>query len=112
MSKRYGRVLTAMAEARTAPQHPWRRANTRLRIANALFHTHEVATRHGPLVFVTTHPQALQYPRDLAPREPETLDWIDGFETPCIYWDVGANVGAYALYAALRPEVSVLAFEP
>ena len=112
MSKRYGRVLAAMVRGLTLPQHPWRRANTRLRAANALFQTHEVATRHGPIVFVSTHPEALHYPRELVGREPETIDWIDGFEVPCIFWDVGANVGAYTLYAALRPGVSTVAFEP
>jgi FkbM family methyltransferase len=112
MSKRYGRLLTAMVTGLTAPQHPWRRANTRLCVANALFQTHEVATRHGPLVFITSHPDALYFPRDLSDREPETIDWIDGFETPCTFWDIGANVGTYALYAALRPGVSTLAFEP
>ena len=112
MSKRYGRVLAAMVRGLTAPQHPWRRANTRLRAANALFQTHEVPTRHGPIVFISTHPEALHYPRELVGREPETIDWIDGFEVPCTFWDIGANVGAYTLYAALRPGISTLAFEP
>ena len=57
-------------------------------------------------------PEGLQYPRELLDREPETIDWIDSFEAPCRFWDIGANVGTYALYAALRPGVSVLAFEP
>ena len=61
---------------------------------------------------MTGHSEALQYPRELLDREPETIDWIDAFETPCRFWDIGANIGAYALYAALRPGVSVLAFEP
>jgi FkbM family methyltransferase len=112
MSKRYGRVLAAMVAGLTAPQHPWRRANTRLRVANALFQTHEIATRHGPLVLITSHPEALYFPRDLVDREPETIDWIDRFEVPCSFWDIGANVGTYTLYAALRPGVSSLAFEP
>lgn len=112
MSKRYGRMLAALVEGLTAPQRPWRRADTRLRVATALIPFHEVATRHGPLVFVTSHPEGLQFPRELANREPETLAWIDAFEMPCRFWDIGANVGTYALYAALRPDVSVLAFEP
>lgn len=112
MSKRYGRALTAMIAGMTAPQRPWRRAQTRLRVADALAQRHEIATRHGPLVFVSTHPEALQFPRELERREPETIAWIDGFATPCSFWDVGANIGTYALYAALRPGVSVLAFEP
>src|SRR5690349_11944744 len=107
MSKRYGRMLAALVAGLTAPQRPWRRADTRLRVANALVPSHGVATRHGMLSFVTPHPEALQYPRELAKREPETLGWIDAFETPCRFWDIGANVGAYSVYAALRPGVSV-----
>jgi FkbM family methyltransferase len=112
MSKRYSAMLATLVEGLTAPQHLWRRANTRLLVANALLQTHEVATRHGKLVFVTTHPEALQFPRELTAREPETIEWIDAFATPCRFWDIGANIGAYSLYAALRPGVSVVAFEP
>lgn len=112
MSKRYGHMLTAMVAGLTVPQRPWRRAYTRLRVANALAQAHTVTTRRGPLTFVSTHPEALQYPRDLEQREPETIEWIDAFETPCRFWDIGANVGAYALYAGLHDGVSVLAFEP
>ena len=112
MSKRYGRLLAAMVTGLTAPQHPWRRANTRLRVADALTQKHAIATGHGPLVFVTTQPQPLEYPRDFFHREPETIAWIESFEAPGIFWDVGANVGSYALYAALRTGISVLAFEP
>ncbi len=49
--------------------------------------------------------------RTLMTKEPETLDWIDGFSKSDVLWDVGANVGLYTLYTALRG-VSVLAFEP
>jgi FkbM family methyltransferase len=112
MSKRYGRFVATLVEGLTAPQKPWRRANTRLMIANALQQRHVVPTPHGPVAFVTTHPEALQFPRDLLGREPETIAWIDSFDTPCRFWDVGANVGTYALYAALRPDVAVTAFEP
>jgi FkbM family methyltransferase len=112
MSKGWGRLLTGLVNAVTAPQKPWRRAHSRLRVSTALIQTHAVATRHGPVVFVSTHADALGAPRYHAVREPETLAWIDGFETPCLYWDIGANVGEFALYAALRPGVAVVAFEP
>ncbi len=112
MSKRYGRALAALVNALTAPQHPWRRAHTRLRVANALVQSHAVKTRHGTLVFVSTTPKALWYPQHHGSREPETIAWIDGFATPAVYWDIGANVGQFALYAALRPGVAVVAFEP
>ncbi len=47
-------------------------------------------------------------------REPETLDWIDRWKIrDGIFFDIGANVGLYSLYAALRhPEWRIVAFEP
>lgn len=112
MSKRYGRLLGRLINGLTAPQHEWRRAHSRLRTAEALVQRHAVATRHGTIVFVSTHPKALLFPQYHEVREPETLRWIDSFETPAVYWDIGANVGEFVLYAALRPEVAVVAFEP
>jgi FkbM family methyltransferase len=35
-------------------------------------------------------------------REPEVLDWIDGFESGCTFFDVGASFGTETLYAALK----------
>src|SRR5258708_40305667 len=73
MSKGWGRALTALVNGVTAPQHGWRRAHTRLRVAAALHQTSEVATRHGTLLFVSTHTNALMFPQYHATREPETL---------------------------------------
>jgi FkbM family methyltransferase len=112
VSRRWGRLLSGVVVALSAAQTPWRRADTRLHAAERLVQRHRVMTGHGPLLFVSEHPQALEYPREFAIREPETLHWIDAFETPCTYWDIGANIGAYALYAGLRPGVAVRAFEP
>ncbi len=50
-----------------------------------------------------------------ADNEPDTLDWIDTNIRPGdTVYDIGANIGQYALYAAKRlgGEVRVLAFEP
>jgi len=44
-------------------------------------------------------------------KEPETLQWIDGFRPDDVLWDIGANVGAYSLYAAAKG-CRVIAFEP
>lgn len=112
MSKRWGRLLAGLVNTATAVQKPWRRAHSRLGVSTALIQTHTVPTRHGPLSFVSTHVNALQVPRYHATREPETTAWIDAFETPCVYWDIGANVGEFALYAALRPGIEIVAFEP
>jgi len=47
----------------------------------------------------------------LMTKEPETIEWIDGFAPGETLWDIGANVGIYSLYAARRG-CRVLAFEP
>jgi len=112
VGKRFGRTLSRFVIALTAVEKPWRRADTRVRVSEYLLPRHRIASRLGPLVFVTTHPQALLYPHDFESREPETLAWIEAFETPCRFWDVGANIGAFSLYAGLRPGVEVSAFEP
>jgi len=44
-------------------------------------------------------------------KEPQTLAWIDGFGRDDVFFDVGANVGLYSLYAAKRG-CQVYAFEP
>ena len=45
-------------------------------------------------------------------KEPETLDWIDGFEKDTVLWDIGANIGLYSIYAARKKNCTVVAFEP
>ena len=45
-------------------------------------------------------------------KQPEVPKWIDGFEEGDVLWDIGANVGVYSIYAALKPGVRILAFEP
>ncbi len=49
-----------------------------------------------------------------ASKEPETLDWLDAhLRDGDTLFDVGANIGLYALYAAItRPGSLVYAFEP
>lgn len=48
----------------------------------------------------------------LASKEPAIRDWIGRFEKPCVFWDIGANVGIHAIYAATDERVTVFAFEP
>lgn len=112
MSKRAARLLAGLVGAATVPMRPWRRANLRLLVAERLYHRHRVETRHGSLVFVSTHPRALEAPREFYAAEPETLSWIDGFAPGSVLWDIGANVGHYSLYAGRRGDIDVLAFEP
>ncbi|OGW92370.1 MAG: hypothetical protein A3D28_02830 [Omnitrophica bacterium RIFCSPHIGHO2_02_FULL_63_14] len=47
-------------------------------------------------------------------KEPEMLDWIDRWvHDGDTIFDIGANIGVYSLYMALRhPQAKVVAFEP
>ena len=48
-------------------------------------------------------------------KEPETLEWIDGFDDgkKIIFWDIGANIGLYSIYAALKyRNIEIISFEP
>lgn len=44
-------------------------------------------------------------------KEPHTLDWIDKFSTGSIFYDIGANIGTYSLYAAKKGSIAYT-FEP
>ena len=48
----------------------------------------------------------------IATKEPETLAWIDTFDRGAVFYDIGANVGVFSLYAALHRDCDVYAFEP
>ena len=45
-------------------------------------------------------------------KEPDTIEWINRFKDKSIFWDIGANVGIFSLYAAKAKSSIVLSFEP
>lgn len=47
-------------------------------------------------------------------KEPETVQWIETFQKGDVFWDIGANIGAYSLVAAKyhHGQVPVVAIEP
>lgn len=45
-------------------------------------------------------------------KEPSTMGWIETFGKDDVYVDVGANVGMYVVYAAVRAGCRVYGFEP
>ena len=48
----------------------------------------------------------------LLSKEPETIKWLNGFEKNSVFFDIGANIGIYSLYSAIKNENKVYAFEP
>jgi FkbM family methyltransferase len=77
-----------------------------------LSQTHTVETPAGPLSFVLLGRTAAGRARTVLTKQPATIRWIDGFREGSVFWDIGANVGVYALYAARRGRARVVAFEP
>jgi FkbM family methyltransferase len=47
-------------------------------------------------------------------KEPGTIKWIDEFNREKnIFWDIGANIGLYSIYAAIKHKnIEVTSFEP
>ncbi|MBT7248962.1 MAG: FkbM family methyltransferase [Rhodospirillaceae bacterium] len=71
----------------------------------------DVGDQH--LRFHTPNKTAKYRARLLHSKEPETIDWIRSFGADSIFWDVGANVGMYSLFAAKVIEnIKVIAIEP
>lgn len=44
--------------------------------------------------------------------EPEMMNWIESFNAGETFWDIGANIGAFTMYAAQRKDLNILSFEP
>ena len=72
----------------------------------------EVSTKSGRLFFVPAARLSPSSAIHLLAHEPDTVQWVEAFTDGDVYWDIGANIGVFALYAGLKPGVRVLAFEP
>ena len=81
-------------------------------IESAMSEVREV--RHGGSTLRFAAPNALCAWRadTFSTKEPETLEWIDAIPEGATMWDVGANIGLYSVYAAVRRGCRVIAFEP
>jgi FkbM family methyltransferase len=112
MSKRVARGLRGIVRGLTSVMSPWRQSLTLALLSEYLYQRHSVETKYGKLTFVCPSYHAVLYPREFFTRETDTLEWIDSFESNSVFWDVGANVGIYALYAGLSGKSEVVAFEP
>ncbi|MBT5400623.1 FkbM family methyltransferase [bacterium] len=89
-----------------------RRADENLSaIANSLPPIVSVDTSYGEINFYCLGVMPTYRAYTLLTKEPETIAWINSFNKKDIFWDIGANVGVYSLYAAKRG-INVTAFEP
>jgi FkbM family methyltransferase len=71
-----------------------------------------VNVRDRHLVFLAGLGHSERRAGNLELKEPETLSWIDKFESNSVFWDVGASTGIYSVYAAVSHEIKVISIEP
>jgi len=45
-------------------------------------------------------------------KEPETIAWIKSINQNAVFYDVGANIGLYTIYAAVKRQCTTYSFEP
>jgi FkbM family methyltransferase len=66
----------------------------------------------GPVQFSTPNRATAWRVDTLFTKEPDTIEWIAGFEPQSVFVDIGANVGMYTIWAAKTRAARVFAFEP
>lgn len=116
MSKTVAKLIESMIGAATLPLSPRQREKTVARIVFDLDRkgTRIIESPRGALQFHAARGAGAassveRFHRD----EPETLEWIDThIKSGETLWDIGANIGLYSLYAGLKRDVTVFAFEP
>jgi len=71
-----------------------------------------IETAHGLLQCRGGHGRLLWRAQTFHTEEPETVRWLNSIGRDDVYWDIGANVGLYAIYVAKFRGCRVVAFEP
>ena len=81
-------------------------------ISNCMQRTKSISYNEINMEFVVPNRLNLLRIKTFATKEPETLDWIDQLPEGCNFWDIGANIGLYTVYASLKKKSKVVSFEP
>lgn len=70
-----------------------------------------IKTKFGDLKYFCFGGLNLWRAATLHEKEPEMIAWLDRMEEKSVFWDIGANIGLYSIYAGKR-DMKVYAFEP
>lgn len=63
------------------------------------------------IYFRTGHGRLFWRAKTLLTEEPKIIEWIDSFGPNDVFYDIGANVGNYSIYAASK-KIKTVSFEP
>lgn len=112
MTKLFARFLVALVNLATVFLSRWRKLTVRARVHDGLAPQTTVTVNGVDLTLLVPDRTSVYWSRHGFDSEPNTLSWIDGFGAGDVFYDIGANIGAYTLYAAKARSVPVVAFEP
>ena len=62
--------------------------------------------------YSVTNDTTLWRAQSLFKKEPITIEWIRSFKKNSVFYDVGANIGIYSIFAGYVSDVKVYSFEP
>ena len=105
-------IIVLFANLMTCTFSSYRRISIKARVSNLMLPAAPVVTKRRQLLFYAISPSVHSRASQLPTYEPETLEWVDSMEGDVCFWDIGANIGTFSMYAALKEEVRVLSFEP
>ena len=112
MTKLFARFLVALVNLATVFLSRWRKLTVRARVHDGLAPQTTVTVNGVDLTLLVPDRTSVYWSRHGFNSEPNTLSWIDRFGAGDVFYDIGANIGAYTLYAAKARSVPVVAFEP
>lgn len=71
-----------------------------------------IETPKGTLSFVLLGKTSAGRAMTVLTKQPATIQWIDSFLPGSVFWDIGASVGVFSLYAGVATDARIVSFEP
>ena len=112
MRRILARMIVAFSKFITCPLSPFRRASALAIACEGLYDEASFVTEQAQIRFHASSRRGFDGKWSFGTNETDTLKWIDAMPEGSCFWDIGANIGVFSLYAAHGKKAHVLAFEP